>query len=500
MRIKAKRVKKQTANATPSTCGDGWVDAGSGETCDASAADGDAACPFACLPPEDAAACTCDPLVVTTGLGTLQGVRRDGARNFLGIPYAAPPVGDLRWRSPQPPTPWTGVRDATTPGDVCPHVVPTIGVPTGSEDCLFVNVHAPDPPPEEPLPVMVWIHGGGYTVGDSLSFGMTDGAVLAARAGVVVVSLNYRLAQFGFLAHADLSAEDPAHPTSGNYAVEDQAAALRWVREHVAPFGGDPTNVTIFGESAGGWSVCTMLASPLAEGLFDRAIIQSGPCTTPIPTLAAAETQGERFADEIGCAGAPDVVACMRSKTLDEVRSTVAPPDPLALFDLPEARYWGPVDDGVVLPEQLGDAFAAGRFHQVPVLAGSTRDEGTVFAIFAHDARGMPLTADLYDDRLMFLLRDQTLTDTVVAQYPLANFPSPTLAFSEAFGDGFLACPSIETANLVSAHVPTYLYQFEFPDAQFSLPSPLPLGRLPLRRDPVRLRPAHHRRLHTARR
>ena len=214
---------------------------------------------------------------VRTTSGVVAGAVANGVVSWKGIPYAAPPVGDLRWRAPQPVAPWTGVRAATEYAHDCMQLpFPSDAAPLGTppaEDCLYVNVWAPEKPASAKLPVMFWIHGGGFVNGGS-SPSVYDGSAFARR-GVVFVSLNHRLGRFGFFAHPALTKESPNDPL-GNYGYLDQIAALRWVRDNIAAFGGDPGNVTIFGESAGGGSVNTLLVSPLARGLFHKAIVQSG--------------------------------------------------------------------------------------------------------------------------------------------------------------------------------------------------------------------------------
>jgi len=226
------------------------------------------------------------PLVVRTDHGLVRGLDQHGAREFLGIPYAAPPVGPNAWRPPQPFPPWRGVRAATKPGHDCAQTGSlATGVPTTSlfENCLFLNVYTPPRQAGHPLPVMVWIHGGGFTGGAGRIY---DGAVLAARRHVIVVTINYRLSAFGFLALPSLDAESPDN-SSGNYGLMDQQAAMRWVQNNAFAFGGDPGTVTIFGESAGGASVCANMASPTALGLFAHAIAESG-CIFPTPGKKAA--------------------------------------------------------------------------------------------------------------------------------------------------------------------------------------------------------------------
>jgi len=424
---------------------------------------------------------TPDALIVMTDKGPVRGFRRDGARSFLGIPYAAPPVGDLRWRPPVPHAAWTGVRAVNKGGAVCPQTLPIVNLSTGNEDCLFVNVHTPDPPPSIPAPVMVWVHGGGFTVGDGLqtsglaNTGGTDGGIIARNTGVVVVSFNYRLGQFGFLAHSSLTKEDLSHPSSGNYGIEDQIAALHWVQTNIAAFGGDPKNVTIFGESAGGMSVCAHLVSPLSQGLFQRAIIESGPCLHPLSTLVAAEAQGAVFASLLGCDGAADVLACMRAKSAQDIKSTL-PPAADFVFSEGQTGYWAPNLDQYIYERQIKDAFAQGAFNQAPVMVGSNKDEGTLFVAMTQDLSGTPLTADEYPDRLKYLLGSDSLVTAVAEHYPLANYATPGAALAAAFGDGFLACPTIDIGALVSAYVPTYLYQFEYPHAHFTLAMPVDMG------------------------
>ncbi|MFI5395567.1 MAG: carboxylesterase/lipase family protein [Candidatus Binatia bacterium] len=416
-----------------------------------------------------------DPLLVITDKGQVRGVKKGGVRQFLGIPYAAPPIGELRWRPPMPHQPWSDVRTATLPGSVCPQTIPIVDVNAGTESCLFVNVETPDPPPPTPAPVMVWIHGGGFTVGDGLQNGSTNGSVMVNRTGMVVVSFNYRLGPLGFLAHRLLSAEDPSHPSSGNYGIEGQIAALKWVRDNIAAFGGDPGNVTIFGESAGGLSVGAHLASRLSAGLFQRAIIESGLCTVPFSALAAAEVQGDLFTSKLGCDSAGDVLACLRSKSQPDVMNAL-PPDPAFAFTPGTWGSWAPNLDEYLLEAQIGDSLGAGAFNHTPLLIGSNKDEGTLFVAMAQDFHGTPLTANQYPDRLKLLLGSDALVAQVMAQYPLADYPTPGAALAAAFGDGFLACPTINTGRLTAPYVPTYLYQFEYPDAKFAVTPPVALG------------------------
>ncbi|MFF3501871.1 carboxylesterase/lipase family protein [Streptomyces sp. NPDC003247] len=408
-------------------------------------------------------AAAADAPVVTTRYGQVQGEADATATSYLGIPYAAPPVGPLRWKPPAPPARWWGVRDATTPGDPCVQRIQSspwgnlAGPGTPSEDCLYLNVHTPTQRSLHERPVMVWIHGGGFTVGSGTFY---DGGNLAARGDVVVVTLNYRLGAFGYLAHPDLAQESP-QGTSGNYGLLDQQAALRWVRDNIAAFGGDPGNVTIFGESAGGGSVCHHLVSPRTTGLFDRAIAQSG-CGFPLPTQESQQNNGQAWADSLGCADA----ACLRAKSADELLTASA---------APTAR-WVPNVDGTVLPLQVPDALESGRFHHVPVLQGTTADEGRLTVATTYDLAGRQLTAAGYPVAVRALHGERA--DEILARYPLSDHGTPAEALGAVLTDSQFACLQSRTARLMADH--TRSYQYEFADRHamdyLNLPISFPIG------------------------
>lgn len=311
--------------------------------------------------------------------GIIEGViSADGqVRTFKGIPYAAPPVGPLRWQPPQPAPSWTGVRPAVEygpramQGRIFDDMVFHDAGP--SEDCLYLNLWIPEQGPKTKLPVMVWIHGGGFVAGAS-SEPRQDGGKLC-KEGVLVVSMNYRLGVFGFLALPELTQESGRH-ASGNYGLMDQIAALEWVRDHIAAFGGDPANVTIFGESAGSFSVSALMASPHAQGLFHRAIGESGAffgTTLPLKTRADGEATGVTFTE---AAFGTSSLAALRAKSAQELLdASVKPP----------GRWFSPIIDGYVLPTDSRSIYTAGRQAHVPLLAGWNRDEGNYRGFFGPD-------------------------------------------------------------------------------------------------------------------
>jgi para-nitrobenzyl esterase len=250
--------------------------------------------------------------VVNTDRGPVRGVSTSNGAEFLGIPYAAPPVGDLRWRAPQPAASWQTPRDASQFANHCPQLASPFGVASTTEDCLYLNVYTQQAAPRGgPLlrPVMVYIHGGAFLTGESDDYGPRR----FLGSNVVLVTINYRLGALGFMANAALAAESP-DGSSGNYGLMDQQAALGWVSRNINAFGGDPNNVTIFGESAGGLSVHANLVSPRSKGLFAHAIVESGAYALTQPTLAAAESAGAAYATSLGC-GATDLV-CLRSQSV----------------------------------------------------------------------------------------------------------------------------------------------------------------------------------------
>jgi para-nitrobenzyl esterase len=398
------------------------------------------------------------PTLVTTKGGPVQGIVTGSTRVFYAIPFAAPPVGDLRWKPPAPAAPWTKPITASTSGPACPQdagLTSSMFDPATSEDCLTLDVWAPLAESATPRPVMLWIFGGSFVIG---SAGMKDyvGQQLSEATGAIVITINYRLGPFGFLGLQALHDEDPSHPSSGMYGIEDQRAAMAWAKDNVAAFGGDPKNVTIFGESAGGISVCTHLLSPPSKGLFQRAIIESGACASGISqTESSTYTQGQSLVKALGCDGLSTpsaTLACMRATKTEQVIDAL-PTNPVNFLD--GGVSWGTVVDGLNLPDDPTKLFKAGAFAHVPTLLGTNTDEGTLFF-----ALSMPIPSDA---------KYQSLADglfpgkgaAIVMHYPSSKYGSATAAAEVAVSDGGFTCPARRVARaMAGAGVPTFRYHF----------------------------------------
>ncbi len=371
--------------------------------------------------------------------GMISGIDGAGVRVYKGIPYAAPPVGNLRWREPRPAIHWDGVRKADDFGAICTQPAfrrasPSVKPPNMSEDCLFLNVWTAATSASDRRPVMVWIHPGGYQTGSGGTPGF-DGEALAKK-GVVLVTINYRLGVFGFFSHPALTKESEHH-ASGNYALMDQAAALRWVQKNIAGFGGDPQRVTVFGDSAGSSSIANLMGSPQAKGLFQRAVGESGAwmglSLAPTRTLAEAEQAGLKIAD------------ALHAPTLDELRATSAE-------DLLKAgRAGGPVIDGWFLPEDVGTIFAEHKQNDVPLLAGSNKDEGTFFL--------QPTTAVKFIDRSRARYGDQA--DAFLKLYPATSDEEANASQLAAFRDELAFVMRVwARAQTKTGHSKAFLYYF----------------------------------------
>lgn len=397
-------------------------------------------------------------LTATTDRGEIQGALRNGVIEFRGIPYAQSTAGAARWTLPKPVEPWSGVRDATQFGPACPQVA-RFNLTEGSdkEDCLSVNVSVPDNA-ETKRPVLVWIHGGAF-VGGASSLYRLDAL---AQSGVVVVSMNYRLGALGFLAHPSFASE-----AGGAYGIADQREAMRWVQRNIAAFGGDPNNVTLAGESAGAGSICMHLANPaLSTGLFNKAIVMSGGCLFPLPTLNQAASLANRLAKTAGCEKASDTLTCLRQTplaTLLQAQTDVSGTEVVA---------FGPAGGSSVAPKLPGETITSGEFQKVPVLYGGTQDELQLYVGYDMQA-GKSVTQENYSAWLTALYanttqeKDRKTVEAIQKAYPLDGSQPNPVVLGAVMSDynpvvGINNCLFLKTANALAKYVP--VYQFEFAD------------------------------------
>jgi para-nitrobenzyl esterase len=393
--------------------------------------------------------------IVRTDEGRVRGYVTKDHLVFKGIAFAKPPVGRLRFRAPRPVEPWDGVRDAKQAGSACAQTI-QYGTPEpqfkGSEDCLYLNVHVPRGV-HRPMPVMVFLHGGGFGQGDG---GLYDPRPVSGRGGVIVVTANYRLGALGFLHQPGLGGR-----WAGNFGVADQQAALRWVRRNIAAFGGDETNVTLWGESAGAYSVCAQLASPAARGLFDKAITQSGPCGNDLLTRKVATRRAHAAAAELGCDSRRHVARCLRAVPtraladlhFEQVRLT------RFIADLP----WMPVIGTPAIPVQPLRATRRGSGKHLPMIAGGTRDEMRTYVI-DRARQGDRVTAGNYRQVVRELYGENA--DRVLALYPHRRYESPSIALATALTDegrGAGACQQLAFDDAMSRHAEVFAFEFAEP-------------------------------------
>ena len=396
--------------------------------------------------------------VASTPSGRVRGLLRGDVCVYLGIPYATPPVGNLRWKPPQPMAPWAPAALNAIAARTCSQITaPSVpaGTLSGVEDCLLINIWVPAQPRRARMPVLVWLHTGAFQAANAAQ-PATDGARFASEENVIIVAPNYRLGPFGFLAHSALTLQDPAHRSSGNYGLLDQRAALVWVRDHIAAFGGDPRNVTIDGTSAGSHSVSLQVVSRGSAGLFHRAIMQSGSASFRWRDAAEAEAQGEQFARALGCTNVATTPACLRSKTRDEVLRAL--PIDQQKFVEPEAVQWGPIVDGVVVPDQPRELYRRGEFNRVPLIIGVNKDEGWIYA-----DRSFPegLSASDYAAVVTHEFGFDALA--ILDRYPAAQYPTPKDALARLTGDAEYVCEARRVARFVrQAGVAVYFYSFEY--------------------------------------
>lgn len=410
-------------------------------------------------------------LEVDTTTGTVRGVEVGATRQFLGIRYALPPVGERRWTLPEPAADTDAVLDASKPGSPCPQGGdPALGVGSTDEDCLFVNVTTPARASDQPRPVMVWWHGGGFTSGAGAQY---DAQRLADQGDVVVVTANYRLGMFGYLGL-------PALAGSGNFGFADQLLALRWANDNAAAFGGNPDNVTVFGESAGGISVCAALTSPAAAGLVDRAIASSGSCRLAWPTgtlfpgipavqpiipLTDSEALGATAAAAVGCHG-PDIIGCLRSVPVDQIVAQAT-------------TFGNPLAYGTeLLPQEPAAAVTAGKVLTVPVISGGNLDEHRSFIGGLMLTNPTAVTDATYPTLIQASFGDQAAA--VEAHYPRSGFDSAPLAWATLVTDVAWACTTTHGArDLAAAGAQVWSYEFAdrtAPDVSKVASSGLPQG------------------------
>ncbi len=404
---------------------------------------------------------------VTTTSGVVQGNNNANSFSYLGIPYAAPPVGALRWRAPTAAASWSGARSAKNFGAHCAQGASPFGTASSSEDCLYLNVYTPKS--SGPFPVMVWIHGGAFYLGQSDAYDPTP----LVNKGVVVVTLNYRLGALGFMSHAALTAEQAG--SSGNYGLMDQQAALRWVKNNIANFSGNANNITIVGESAGGFSVHSLVASAGSAGLFNKAIAMSGayPFGAAQDSLAVAQAKGAGVAAAVAAAtstAACTTVDCLRALPVSDLlaaQATVYPSGPV------------PSVDGAVLTANVRTTISAGTHNRVPMIEGTTRDEWRLFVALDELAPGAVPLADnaAHIAKVTALLggalnpaAGPTATALVTGLYPTPPYPDASTAYGALGTDLVFACNGRIAALELQQHAPVYAYEFRDRTVPATLP------------------------------
>lgn len=417
--------------------------------------------------------------VINTSHGPIRGFHGGGMRKWLGVRYASPPLGELRWRPPVEPEPWTKALPAMEFGPICAQEegsFPGFGHNSISEDCLYLNVYAPlSTQCNAPLPVMVWIHGGGLFQGSSSDY---DPSALVKEGKVIFVSFNYRVNLFGFFSHPAINQEKHDR---GNYGIMDQQAALRWVQRNIDRFGGDSNNVTIFGESAGAISVAAHIASPASTGLFHKAIIQSGgsPISFPHPSVESFEDTGVALAAAANCIDqSPSGLRALSAAQL------------LAANSVPNGEFgttrfpFGLMEDGAIIPRNLRQRFLDGSFNKTPLMIGVTKDEFSWFQGMIELAAGLTISQEAYPAILRHSIEaaskggflgvevPPTAFDSILERYPLSDYPHPARAVAAAIGDaGIIATSGRRSARVIKKFVPTvFAYEFDVKDAPVSWP------------------------------
>ncbi|WP_427918831.1 carboxylesterase/lipase family protein [Streptomyces sp. cg40] len=386
------------------------------------------------------------PTVVKTTGGAVRGKAAQGVRQFNGIRYGQAPVGALRWKAPVAAKAWSGVKNAQSPGSACVQTAAAWRPAAAStnEDCLFLNVWTPTRQTQDAkLPVTVFFHGGGFVNGAGTDVAPAD----YVKQGGIVVTVNYRLGSLGWLTLPGLDAENK-EATSGNYGLLDQELALKWIKANASAFGGDASKVMVTGQSAGAESICSLLAAPSAAGLFQRAIMESS-LRCAVNTRAAAQTADANFAKAAGCTGSDsEIVACLRDTP------------PAELLDAQKtAGAWRPAVDGTILPKSPTDAFASGDFNKVPVIIGSTQNEGGAFIYEQYDMVTHPATEAQYIAAVTNSYG--TNAPAVLARYPYSRYVNGSQALAAVRTDSGFSCPALIHAGSLSAATTTYVYEFQ---------------------------------------
>lgn len=397
-----------------------------------------------------------DPCLVATSQGGVLGVHLGQVCEFRSVPFGASTATAMRWKPPVSASPWApAVLDATNPTPTVCAQFNQAGSPVGTEDCLKMQIWAPHSGTRPALPVIVWFHPGSF-ISASAAISAHNAARFVTENNAIVVAPNYRLGPFGFLAHEALRSDSSEYSSAGNYGLLDQRLALEWVRTHIADFGGDPNRITIAGQSAGGLSVSLHLVSPGSHGLFDRAIMQGGFASYRWRTREDGEAQADAFAVALGCAASLDVPACLREKTRDQVLQAL----PVGTEQYAETgrTQWGPVVDGLVIPDQPRTLFEAGAFSRVPMIIGSNDDEGWTWV-------NRSFTGIVTQEQYELALATEFGSDAVaiLAAYPAADFDTPKDALARAVTDAEYACGAARLASLVErTNTRIHLYQFDY--------------------------------------
>jgi para-nitrobenzyl esterase len=400
-----------------------------------------------------------DPTIVKTDAGYVSGINQSGIRVYLGIPFAAPPVGDLRWNPPAPVRPWDGVKAATAYGATCPQAqkgsVPGVAALNMSEDCLYLNIWTPATNASDKLPVMVFFYGGGFT-GVEGSMPMYNGTTLAEK-GVIVVTTNYRLGALGFFAHPDLDRES-LHNASGNYGILDQQAALKWVQGNIGAFGGDPSRVTLFGQSAGAESIYIHLVSPESKGLFSQAIVESGPFWAHGAIINAthpkeyAEQFGEQYARSLGCSG-PEAIACMRN--VSPAALINATPSSPSEFLSTHTVMFEPNVDGGVLPDTLDNLYLTHQEAAVPLMVGNNANDGTTLSADAN--------MSVAEYQAFLASRFGSDAGAVFARYPANSTAEVQLQLAQIMENmDFIDSVKFSAGSASDISPDTYMYRYSY--------------------------------------